>query len=251
MFCPKCGKKQPASAQQFCIYCGSPIITNLLTQESSASRKQSGCVTTTLKVLAVVFVISLVADIITSIGKKPEPPPETAEQKKEKIRKRLDPAPSVPMTAKEHLERGNLLLAKVDVNGDLESAEVLLQLVSEHGVEAQKDARVRPQAKALMKRMADKALEVVKSRAWQSSGAKLEAQVQCRVAIESRLKAPSTADWSLGEVGRWSGHPGYFLVRYRVDAQNSFGAKLRGHYECQVLCLSESVCEVSKMYQYQ
>lgn len=46
------------------------------------------------------------------------------------------------------------------------------------------------------------------------------------------LKAPSTADWINAEVSRWADHPGQFLVTHTVDAQNSFGVKLRARYQC-------------------
>ena len=176
------------------------------------------------------------------------PVPETAEQKKEKLRKKLDPMPLKPLSAKEHLDRGNALLNQVDINGDLQTAETLVLLVSEHGTEARMDPRLKSQADALMKKMADKALAVVKMQAWDSSAAVFNAEIECKVAIESRLKAPSTADWSRGESGKWRDHPGYFLVRYAVDAENSFGAKLRNRYECQVVCLTEKTCQVTKIY---
>jgi hypothetical protein len=96
--------------------------------------------------------------------------------------------------------------------------------------------------------MADKAVDVVKIQAWNSSAAALNAEIDCKVAIESRLKAPSTAEWSRGESAKWRDHPGYFLVQYAVDAENGFGAKLRNRYECQVVCLSKKTCQVTKIY---
>ena len=56
-----------------------------------------------------------------------------------------------------------------------------------------------------------------------------------RVFIEKRLKAPSTADfasYSNSSVTRTS--TGTFLVSSYVDAQNSFGAKIRTHYTCEL-----------------
>lgn len=99
-----------------------------------------------------------------------------------------------------------------------------------------------------MKQMSKKGFEVMKLKAWDAPLANSTARVMCKEAIASRLKAPSTADWGDGESARWKDHPGYFLVTHTVDAENSFGAKLRSSYQCQVVCLAEEVCEVEKLY---
>ena len=58
--------------------------------------------------------------------------------------------------------------------------------------------------------------------------------------IKSALKAPSTADfpncYSSTEAAHTNraGMPGGYIVTTYVDAQNSFGAKLRGYYMCAV-----------------
>lgn len=66
---------------------------------------------------------------------------------------------------------------------------------------------------------------------WREMDASLEAAVMMGTFVKERLKAPSTADFKPGysdSVTRLEGQ------RYRViswvDAQNSFGAKLRNHF---------------------
>ena len=49
-----------------------------------------------------------------------------------------------------------------------------------------------------------------------------------RKIVEGRLKAPSTASFLPGKVA-WNSHDRW-LVRVSVDAENSFGARLRFHY---------------------
>ena len=112
---------------------------------------------------------------------------------------------------------------------------------------ARKDPRTRIQANALMDKIAEQSLRIAKMQAWNSSRTQDNAQIECRIAIEAGLKAPSTASWSSGEAFRWRDHLGQFLIRYTVDAENSFGAKLRNTYECQVACLSEDTCKVTKI----
>jgi hypothetical protein len=249
MFCTRCGIKSSIEGQKFCAHCGGPLAqTEAMRSVPEVADRKGGGLPIVWKILGVLIVLGFVSSIISGLLHRNDPLPETAEQKKEKIRNNLDPPPTMPLTAKEHLDRGKTLLSQIDINGNLETAETLIQLVSEHGTEARKDPRVKAQAGALMKRMADKAIDVAKMQAWNSTGAILDAQVVCRMGIESRLKAPSTANWSRAESGKWRDHPGYFLVRYSVDAENSFGAKLRNNYECQVVCLTEAACQIAKLY---
>jgi hypothetical protein len=101
-----------------------------------------------------------------------------------------------------------------------------------------------------MKRLASKTTEAVQIKSWNSWETELSAEMLCKRAIELSLKAPSTADWGNKAAGRWDGHPGFFLVDYTVDAQNSFGAKLRSTFECQIRCLTKDACEVKKLYEW-
>lgn len=57
----------------------------------------------------------------------------------------------------------------------------------------------------------------------------------CKQAVLTKLKAPATAEFAGGIVLR--GHktdPTRYFVDGAVDAQNSFGAKLRQKYQCEV-----------------
>jgi hypothetical protein len=58
---------------------------------------------------------------------------------------------------------------------------------------------------------------------------------QCEGAIKERLKAPSTAEFNSTATGG-----GPWTVVGTVDAENSFGAKLRSSYQCTVTIDAES-----------
>lgn len=53
----------------------------------------------------------------------------------------------------------------------------------------------------------------------------------CEDFVKERLKAPATADFSDLDV---TSDAGEYTVTGDVDAQNSFGAKLRSHFTCVV-----------------
>lgn len=61
---------------------------------------------------------------------------------------------------------------------------------------------------------------------------KHEAEVACEGFVKDRLKAPATADFS-GENVEVSGST--YTVTGAVDAENSFGAKLRQQFTCVVV----------------
>jgi hypothetical protein len=64
---------------------------------------------------------------------------------------------------------------------------------------------------------------------------KIEAWVACKSFVEKRLKAPSTADFeSYSQELVSEGGAGSFEVHGTVDAQNSFGAKLRSNFRCSL-----------------
>ena len=216
--------------QAFCPYCK---------KEHSLSSKTVGFVSVlALLTAAISFNLFRAPD-------KPIMPEKTSEEPKpQKLRDALDPPTKIPLKPKEHLKLAQRLLAGINIEL-YEDADVRVQLIAQHAAEAKKDARNKAQADLVLKRMAAKALDVVKVKAWNAPGAAITAQVVCKMSIKSRLKAPSTADWLGSNTARWRDHPGYFLTNYTVDAQNSFGAKLRGQYQCQVFCLSGDACQVT------
>lgn len=84
-----------------------------------------------------------------------------------------------------------------------------------------------------------------------SDAARLTAFADCKFAIRNSLKAPSTA--GIDEYGfaidPMDGHifpedDHTFMTTHRVDAQNSFGAKLRKTFACEVRCSSAESCTV-------
>ena len=55
--------------------------------------------------------------------------------------------------------------------------------------------------------------------------------IPCRNLVEASLKAPGTADFVSENVYPVEG--GRAVIRGAVDAENSFGAKVRSDYECR------------------
>lgn len=62
------------------------------------------------------------------------------------------------------------------------------------------------------------------------SNTSYEAIAQCEDAIKDRLKAPTTAEFDSTATGS-----GTWTVTGTVDAENSFGAKIRSSYQCSVI----------------
>lgn len=72
---------------------------------------------------------------------------------------------------------------------------------------------------------------------WNSTTSKIEAFVMSQEFMKRRLKAPGSADfpwYTDSEVFVLHRGAGLFRVNAYVDAQNSFGAKLRTRYICEL-----------------
>lgn len=60
-----------------------------------------------------------------------------------------------------------------------------------------------------------------------------DAKWQCREFVERSLKAPASAEFqSYNQFAAWGSDDGPYGVDGYVDAQNSFGAKIRAHFTC-------------------
>lgn len=196
--------------------------------------------------LGFTVVISLI-NLLSSLDVQTSALGPNGREKAEKVlRDELDPPSPNPMTAREHLQRAKELVKKLNP-ADYYTANVLGLAILDHGIEAQKDRLYAAEANAVMTKMSKIALDAAAYKAWNSSRTELTAQMICRQSIEARLKAPATAQWSNGEVGRWDKHPKFFLARYTVDSQNSFGAMLRTAFECEAECFTENACVVRKL----
>lgn len=64
---------------------------------------------------------------------------------------------------------------------------------------------------------------------------KYEAISQCEHAVKKRLKSPTTAEFDLTATGY-----GTWTVTGTVDAENSFGAKVRSDVQCSVIIEGDS-----------
>jgi hypothetical protein len=69
-----------------------------------------------------------------------------------------------------------------------------------------------------------------------------DAQVACQTQVEKQLKAPASADYpadidpvKTGDGWQWNAY---------VDAQNSFGAKLRTNFTCEVVGTDPSTAQI-------
>ena len=65
------------------------------------------------------------------------------------------------------------------------------------------------------------------------NGSPAFAEVACENLVKSRLKAPSTADFSGTEAARGSA-AGEWIVTGIVDAENSFGGTVRNSFTCEL-----------------
>jgi hypothetical protein len=77
-----------------------------------------------------------------------------------------------------------------------------------------------------------------------------EAKIMCHVSVKENLKAPSSADFQsyADDDVEYTGN-GMFHVQTKVDAVNSFGAKLRSKFGCEVQCDVEKNCTVTEIKQ--
>ncbi len=249
--CLTCGKESNIEGQTFCPFCGTvlptpqsqpkPLPPNTRTLGGSAAKGLG-------LLLLVCLGVGVLKQTFNPRADKQQSPNAVKDQHPQKLIDEIDPPASKPLTAQEHLRLARQLLAQVDVNGDFDRADALITATLKHAAEAKTDVRTKANAQEVMHRAAHLATDLLKVRAWNSELASITAEVDCKTFIERRLKSPASADWMSPTVGKWANHPGYFLVRQTVDAQNSFGAKLRDAYECQVLCISDSFCGVEKMY---
>lgn len=58
--------------------------------------------------------------------------------------------------------------------------------------------------------------------------------VQCQSFVKNRLKAPSTADFAFLDYSAKTLPNRTFQIKSYVDAQNSFGAKIRNYFLCEI-----------------
>lgn len=89
------------------------------------------------------------------------------------------------------------------------------------------EAAKTPEMRAAEKAAAEEA-------AFEKPDRKTMAYVMCQSYVKETLKAPSTADFPLVDYQAWKQSKQTYVIKSYVDAQNSFGAKLRNHWSCKV-----------------
>jgi hypothetical protein len=242
VYCNNCGTLLSTEAR-FCDRCGASRGGS--TPSTAEARPLAPGVSKAFLIGAGVILLLLIALRIFSSYDQ-EQQKLTEEKRIQDQKNALDSPSATPLTPREHLQRAQGLLKQVNAS-DAEKSDLLFSLISDHVKQASTDITIKKQVDAVLGQMAKVTWEVGKFKIWNSSSAQSLATIDCRDYIQKRLKAPSTADWVEHEIGRWRGHPGYFLVTYTVDAENSFGAKLRNSYQCQVPCFTENSCMVTDM----
>ena len=60
------------------------------------------------------------------------------------------------------------------------------------------------------------------------------AHIQCKDFVKERLKAPSSADFAFFDFRSQALPDNQYVITANVEAQNSFGVKLRNRYRCDV-----------------
>lgn len=60
------------------------------------------------------------------------------------------------------------------------------------------------------------------------------AHIQCKEFVRDQLKAPSSADFAFLDYSASNLGGNQFVIRSTVEAQNSFGVKLKNNYVCSV-----------------
>lgn len=60
------------------------------------------------------------------------------------------------------------------------------------------------------------------------------AHIQCKEFVREQLKAPSSADFAFLDYSASNMGGNQFVIRSNVEAQNSFGVKLKNNYVCAV-----------------
>lgn len=224
--------------QSYCLHCGAKVIPPASPPKSTAVWLLAG--------LGGILILYALVGSSSKTTRTITGPPVAEQNRRAALRARLDPPQKSPLSRRDHLEQARRLLKLLDPAA-FEQSDVLISLISEHAAEAKLDPKLASSAQSILKSMAMKGAEALKLKSWDSWETALTAEVVCRQLIEANLKAPATAIWGQKETGHWSGHPGFFYVRYTVDAQNAFGAMLRNSFQCKVECLTEKICEVQKL----
>ncbi len=64
--------------------------------------------------------------------------------------------------------------------------------------------------------------------------------IQCQSFVKRTLKAPATASFPSLDFNAFKGKDDRYIVSSYVDAENSFGAKLRSKFVCTIKLVSPS-----------
>lgn len=157
--------------------------------------------------------------------------------------KAVEPEPK-RLSNKEHLAAAPQTLKTADTLSALQVASQHLEAV--RAVEPKNKQLER--LTGVLAKKSTAAFLAQREQAARGDNVRVAAQVRCRSVIEANLKAPSTADFQSG-LRDGIRYDGKFMwtVQTRVDAQNSFGAKLRSVFTCKVRCLNDESCQVVKV----
>lgn len=156
-------------------------------------------------------------------------------------------AASKEMSVEEHLAAAKRVLQTAEHLSQLQIASKHLEVVREK----QPKNRELGRLSGLLAKKTTAVYLAQKEAAASDNSVRMMAHARCLNFIEDSLKAPSTADFqnSLLDYVHYDGKFTW-TVRTQVDAENSFGAKLRSTFTCKVRCLGADSCEVIKLTEH-
>jgi hypothetical protein len=160
------------------------------------------------------------------------------------------------MTSSEHLAAAKQLSGGIGVSkADVQLNRAELEMALKHLAAIPTDSPQYPAVKVLQQKdqkllaRLDREEQEQKAReAWEASHPSQEvpAGMACEDYVKASLVAPSTADFQsflgrqVADLGNWN-----YSVSSYVDSQNSFGAKIRTYFTCQVHCVAKNKCVVT------
>jgi len=148
----------------------------------------------------------------------------------------------------ELLKRADTLLAESTVSRISEDGAAMYLNEYDHRYPNNENAHAKKTAERLVAVRQTRELAEKDAALMDTKSTRIKAQVMCRFTVKENLKAPSSADFQSyrDDYIQYMGK-GKFEVRTRADAVNSFGAKLRSTFTCEVQCSSPGECIVSKL----
>jgi hypothetical protein len=219
MYCSGCGRQLRESAA-FCSGCGRRVISvsQQANLEHPPAKKKTG------RVIVCLFVFLALVAILASVSSHTNT--DTTASSSQSTSQSGAPPAEDALTAKQHLSELRKLVSKHPL------LEPDIASIRKHIIQLQLKKADADKTTAEIIAIAENRLKWAE---WRNK-VSFEATVTCRMATQARLKAPDSVEWK-GQDGGWDPEKDwYYNIDLEADAMNSFGAKLRSVFYCQVLC---------------